>query len=490
MSKRRKILFLSLMIVIILAVILLFYFIVAKPNGNDLSGIQLPSTPAADPIENVNSSIIYKEKEWTTNFTHDPAITKVDDWYYVFSTDYMVGAAPKPGIQIRKSKDLIHWEFVGRVFDQVSTEAWEWTKGTTFWAPDIVEMNNRYFLYYSVSEVGKRNSYIGLATSDSIEGPWKDEGAVFKSKEGDEYTVNAIDPNIILDKEGNAWMVYGSYFGGIFITEIDKNTGKLKSEGEEGTLIAQRKNMNFGIEGPEIMYNPDTDYYYLTISYEWLEDTYNVRTARSRSITGPYVDYNDKDMIDTTDESFNTGNKIVGSYSFGTDEGWQGTGHNGLFEENGEYFLLHNARAVEDIYWSHLHVRKILWTEDGWPVVSPERYAGEKEQVIKEKHIIGDWEKILLVRYDDNLQSAQPIKLLANGKIEEKSGKSNWELTGENTLKLSIYEPGIAPDDYWRYTLKVIPGWDWENWNGTLVFTGMDQEGTVLWGKKIIENNK
>ncbi|MFL6516664.1 MAG: lipocalin-like domain-containing protein, partial [Bacillus sp. (in: firmicutes)] len=72
------------------------------------------------------------------------------------------------------------------------------------------------------------------------------------------------------------------------------------------------------------------------------------------------------------------------------------------------------------------------------------------------------------------------------GKIKDGNGKSKWKLTGQNTLKLSIYDPGIAPKDYWKVTVKVIPGWDWENWNSTLVFTGMNQEGTVIWGKKII----
>lgn len=260
-----------------------------QPEGKDLSNLNLPSPPAVNPLNKVNTDILYKEEAWTTNFTHDGAIIKTGDWFYVFSTDYMVGAPPTPGIQVRKSKDLIHWVFVGRVFDQVSEEAWKWTKGTTFWAPNIIEMNHKFYLYYSVSEVGKRNSYIGLATSNSIEGPWKDEGVVFKTKEGDKYTVNAIDPDIVMDKDENAWMVYGSYFGGIFITEVDQATGKLVNPNEEGTLIAQRKNMNFGIEAPEIIYNQDTDYYYLTVSYEWLEDTYNVRVGRSKNITGPYT---------------------------------------------------------------------------------------------------------------------------------------------------------------------------------------------------------
>jgi arabinan endo-1,5-alpha-L-arabinosidase len=485
--KQKKI----LMIGVILGVFLFLALILVKwiePKNNHFSGIKFPLPPAEEPFLNVNYDIHHKEKEWTTNFTHDASIIKSDGWYYVFSTDYMVGGPPIPGIQVRKSQDLIHWEFVGRVFDQVTEEAWEWTKGTTFWAPNVIEMNNSFYLYYSVSSVGKRNSYIGLATSDSIEGPWKDEGAVFKTQEGDNYTVNAIDPDITIDENGQPWMVYGSYFGGIFITKLDKSTGKLVDPQDEGSLIAQRKNMSFGIEGPEIMFNSDTGYYYLTVSYEWLEDTYNVRTARSKSITGPYVDYNHRDMVDTTDESFNTGNKIVGAYSFENSDGWMGTGHNALLEENGNYYLTHNARAGEDKYWSHLHVRKILWTEDGWPVVSPQRYAGETEQKVKRENIIGNWEQILLPRYDDSLQESQPLQLLPNGKIRDEEGKSRWELVGDNTLRLSIYEPGLAPDDYWNYTVKIIPAWDWENWKGTLVFTGMNQEGTTLFGKKNTDN--
>lgn len=487
MKKKTKFILIGLLLLVVIFLAAILGYRQLQQQSGDLTGIVLPSPPAKSSVKNVNTDVMYKEKKWTTNFTHDGSIIKANDWYYVFSTDYMVGAPPTPGIQIRKSKDLIHWEFVGRVFNQVSQEAWEWTHGTTFWAPDVVQMNKKYYLYYSVSEVGKRNSYIGLATSDAIEGPWKEEGAVFKSKEGDANTVNAIDPDITIDDKGQPWMVYGSYFGGIFITKVDKNTGKLEKSDHEGILISQRKNMNFGIEGPEIMYNKKTDYYYLTVSYDWLEDTYNVRTARSKSITGPFLDYNEKDMIDIGDDSFDTGNKLVGAYSFGKDPGWLGTGHNGLLQDGDDYYLIHNARAGEDKYWSHLHVRKMVWTEDGWPVVSPERYAGETEQKIIESNIIGNWEQIVLNRYDEGIQGSQELQLLANGKIKGSNNKSHWELIGKNILKLKIYEPGVAPKDYWNYTVKVIPGWDWENWNGTLVFSGMNQEGTVIWGKKRIE---
>ncbi|MEH7116700.1 arabinan endo-1,5-alpha-L-arabinosidase [Neobacillus vireti] len=487
MKNKTKVLLISLLLAVIIIPVSIFGYRHYQPKDDDFTGIKLPAAPAKTPFKNVNTDILYDEKKWTTNFTHDGAILKADGWYYVFSTDYMVGQAPTPGIQIRKSKDLIHWEFVGRVFEQVSDEAWNWTHGNTFWAPNVIQMNGKYYLYYSVSEVGKRNSYIGLAVSDKIEGPWKDQGEVFKSKEGDGNTVNAIDPDITIDKNGQPWMVYGSYFGGIFITKVDKNTGKLRNPNDQGTLLAQRKDMA-GIEGPEIMYNQKTGYYYLTVSYDWLEDTYNVRVARSKTITGPFLDYNHKDMIDPSDDSFNTGNKIVAPYAFGKDPGWLGTGHNGLLQDGENYYLIHNARAGEDKYWSHLHVRKIVWTDDGWPVVSPERYAGEVEQKVTESNLIGQWQQIVLNRFDDAMAGSTKLQLLANGEIKNPNpkGKSHWKLTGKNTLQLSLYDPGVAPKNYWNFTVKVIPAWDWENWRGTLVFTGMNQDGTVIWGKKII----
>ena len=65
---------------------------------------------------------------------------------------------------------------------------------------------------------------IGMATSHYIEGPWTHQGSVIKTKADDGH--NAIDPNVITDVEGKMWMVYGSFFDGIHIIELDPLTGK------------------------------------------------------------------------------------------------------------------------------------------------------------------------------------------------------------------------------------------------------------------------
>ena len=41
-------------------------------------------------------------------------------------------------------------------------------------------------------------------------------------------------------------------------------------------------------------------------------------------------------------------------------------------------------------------VREIYWSQDGWPMVAPERYAGVPNTEITEDDIIGSWEEITL----------------------------------------------------------------------------------------------
>jgi len=42
--------------------------------------------------------------------------------------------------------------------------------------------------------------------------------------------VNVIDPNAFVEKNGSVWLFYGSYTTGLRLVELDRKTGKLKSE--------------------------------------------------------------------------------------------------------------------------------------------------------------------------------------------------------------------------------------------------------------------
>lgn len=76
-------------------------------------------------------------------------------------------------------------------------------------------------------------------------------------------------------------MTYGSWSGGIYILELDKTTGKVIYPGKNSkTADGRVVDEYFGTkiaggfrksgEGPYILYDKDSDYYYLYVSYEGL----------------------------------------------------------------------------------------------------------------------------------------------------------------------------------------------------------------------------
>ena len=131
--------------------------------------------------------------------------------------------------------------------------------------------------------------------------------------------------------------------------------------------------------------------YYLFIAYDWLETKYNVRVGRADSPEGPFFDFNGKDLNERRPYADDPC-----PYQFLNHGGWQGTSHPSVFETDGQYYLAHQGRPGVDKYFMVLHIRKIFWTDDGWPVVSPQRFAGTEQTPVTKKEIEGTWEKIKL----------------------------------------------------------------------------------------------
>ncbi|MFD3002941.1 arabinan endo-1,5-alpha-L-arabinosidase [Pontibacter toksunensis] len=433
---------------------------------------------------------------WGPYNTHDPSIIKVGEHYYSYSTDVAFGGGVPAGIQVRKSKDLVNWQFVGLAFDGLPQKGKEYITqrgGQPFnsiWAPYIMKAGNEYRLYYSLSspEPTPRLSVIGLATSSSPEGPWVEKGLVVTSLNNSSIQTNAIDPTVVVDKVGDHWFYYGSAWDGIYVLKLNPATGLAATPGDKGRRIAQRgftgNSINGNIEGPEVIYNQELDKYFLFISYDWLETKYNVRVGRSDSPEGPFYDFNGKDLNEPEDNL----PMILAPYQFLGHSGWQGTSHPAVFKgADGQYFMAHQGRPGENKYFMVLHVRKIHWTESGWPVVSPQRYAGVAQTPVTADELAGDWERIVLdyrivpgyanEQLSPNFQVATSLKLNADGTLSNDAAstwayKSPWlELKWSNGRTERVY---------------VERGRDWENKKaGTLLFTGLNDQGIAVWGKKL-----
>ncbi|NDV58313.1 arabinan endo-1,5-alpha-L-arabinosidase [Bacteroides sp. 519] len=465
-------------------------------------------TPSPNPWEDNYRSISQMEnyRQWGTYNVHDPACKKFGDYYYMYSTDAIFAENKKEAkekgvplgyIQVRRSKDLVNWEFQGWAFNEIPQEAVEWVRNnadgkgaTNIWAPYIIQHNDTYRLYYCVSAFGQKTSYIGLAESTSPEGPWELKGCVVKTNK--ESVMNAIDPSIIVDENGKWWMHYGSYFGGLFCVELNPETGLAKTQDDQGHLVARRANYRKdNLEAPEIVYNPELKEYFLFVSYDPLMTTYNVRVGRGKQAEGPFFDFNEQNLKDTT----NNFPILTAPYQFDNHPGWAGTAHCGVLEDNGRYFMFHQARLSPQNMLMVLHTREVFFNSQGWPVASPERYAATPQRKFDSRDMAGEWEVIRLIEplHERQLEAGQI--LWGEGELVDEEWNRSFhivltekgEITDRGTWKFlndkQIMQ--ITLDDEPIDELIVFAGQDWENEMQTILFTGLDKNGRSVWGKRI-----
>ena len=340
-----------------------------------------------------NTELINRPEDWGAVNTHDPSLVRGDDGrWYVFSTDASAGDIHRCGVQVRASDDLIHWEYLGAAFDDYETTCAEEiaaarlnpSKHDGLWAPDVVKVGNQWRMYYSASTFGSSRSVIGMAVSGSLTGSWEDQGIVIRSDAGASAKPNAIDPCIFTDPSGKQYMTWGSFFGGIWLTALDENGF---AEGEPVRIAGSR---GCRAEGSYLIWLPQTEYYYLFVSYGSLLEDYNIRVGRSRTIEGPYLDANGRQMTDlvAANES-RIGVKLMGGYQLqhdnGTSLGIKAPGHCSVAVDGERLWLCHHTRTQKLAdWWFAMQIRPMMLSADGWPLVMPMSYQGETFEPVTE----------------------------------------------------------------------------------------------------------
>ncbi|MGM0878062.1 MAG: LamG-like jellyroll fold domain-containing protein [Bacillota bacterium] len=445
---------------------------------------------------------------------HDPSVIKVGKEYYVFGSH----------LAAAKTKDFMQWNLVASgansenpLFDNVVEElkeTFDWAQSDTLWAADVIQLEDgKFYMYYNACKGDSPRSALGVAVADNIEGPYKDLGIILKSgmwdqpsKDGTIYDArihpNVVDPDTFFDDDGKLWMVYGSYSGGIFILAMDPETGMpFPDQGYGKKLLGGNHSR---IEGAYIQYSPETEYYYMYLSFGGLDTVggYNIRVVRSKNPDGPYYDSEDTEMINVKadpslpifdDRSIEPyGVKLMGNFLFnrkigdpgkGIGTGYVSPGHNSTYYDpkTGKQFLIFHTRFPERGEMHEIRVHQMFMNKNGWPVVAPYRYAGETLEKVDRQDVMGDYKYINHAKdISSDIKESDSIRLNKDNTVSGVvSGK--WKKSGHNRAELIVN--GVTYDGVF------LRQWEPTSESYVMTFSAISKEGIAIWGSKMLDKS-
>ncbi len=492
---------------------------------------------------------------------HDPSIVVDGDTYYVFGSH--AAAAKSKNLKDWEyfvDNTISNHTLFGNTRENLS-EVFIWAGnkdasdigGMGIWAPDVYynedfvnkdHSKGAYLMYFSLS-TGKDDginehyrSLIGLASSQNIEGPYMYEDTViytgFKNKEGlshyqktdfnqvfpnasprKEYFnadgsynfnlyPNAIDPAIVESHDERLYMVYGSWNAGIWILELDKESGlPLRSSEYQPEILNQDPYFGQQIsgghwtsgEGPYIRYHEKTGYYHLYVTYGGLlqNDTYNVRFFRSKNIEGPYEDISGKNPIFYSHgDNAKIGNRLLGSFEFLESQavdpnasfyGYRVPGHNSVLYGEQDYIIFH-TRFKDKGEGHQVRVHQLFFNEQGWPLIAPLRYSDEK--ILKDvKDIQGTY---LIVRQQQDNSKLSKESL---GITLEEDGSIKGQQNGSWRFEEGLLTIKLGPAEYQGYILEqasTINAWE-KDYVFTLIGSKGRTYGDSVLGIKVANNS-
>lgn len=466
---------------------------------------------------------------------HDPSILKAGDTYYIYGS-HMSAA---------KCYDLKTWRFVstgyrntntvfGQIYD-VYDEAFAYAGAPTsliptddaknggehVWAPDVIynKKMGKYVMYYCTTSTWNASN-LCYGISDSPEGPFEWQGALIYSgydKEtikatdvldyvDEDYAMtkyfkgpnyryedypNAIDPAVFYDADGRLWMVYGSWSGGIFLLELDEATGKVihptadpdnNVDAYYGKKLAGGGHMS--MEGPYILWDEASGYYYLFVSYGALnrDGGYQIRVFRSDKPDGEYVDMNDKQLVKGLNHAY-FGLKLSGNYMLPSlSKAYMATGHNSaLVDDDGRKYIVYHTRFDNGTEQHSPRVHQFIVNAEGWPCMLPYQTQGEQvsetgyttEEITGRYYFIDQGTEI-------SAKIAEPVivYLNADGTARSQTEKGTWEMR-DGTYYMTLTLGG-------RTYSGVFCEMPDEAGNPVMTFSAVGYNESV-WGVKYIE---
>ena len=448
-----------------------------------------------------------------------------------------------------------------KVDDREPTTEAQWVSGCQ-WAPDIVyNPHMGKWCYYLSINGDYWASVVVLLTSDSPEGPFTYQAPIvfggfdgqtrsgksvnykdtdleivlgplsslpsrYKTNRWGSYYPNPIDPCAFFDEEGELWLAYGSWSGGIFMLKLDKTTGlrdytytysgTASSPSESATSDAYfGKKIAGGAyvsgEGPYIQHIGD--YYYLFMSYGGFapDGGYEMRVFRSEKPDGPYKDAGGNSALYTSYQlnfgpkaATNKGMKLIGAMNnWGLmTVGECAQGHNSACQDDkGRSFLVCHTKFNNGTLGHQIRAYQLYLNKQGWLCTAPFQFDGEEVnddsiatmQPWSATDIEGDYHIIIHPYKLDhaNMQEITPstVHLAADGKVTgDYTGTWAYTDEGKSYFQLKIKPAGTTT----TYTYNgVVVEQTLERTNAkVLCFTTVcsangAQQGVPCWGYKL-----
>ncbi len=165
----------------------------------------------------------------------DPDVIRVGDIYYMVSTTMHF----MPGGEILRSYDLVHWEHVTFLYDELERTSQQMLEkeqnayGKGMWAASIRYHKGQFYVCFVANDTGK--TY--LFTAKDIEGEWKR-----REIEGFYH-----DCSLLFDDDDKVYIAYGNKH--IYITQLKEDLSAPMPGGFHRMVVSDEGNPRLGYEG-------------------------------------------------------------------------------------------------------------------------------------------------------------------------------------------------------------------------------------------------
>jgi GH43 family beta-xylosidase len=242
----------------------------------------------------------------------DPYILRASDGMY-----YMYATSSRFGFKVWSSADLINWNEEGLAFE-AGAEGWG---SFDFWAPEVIEYDGKFFMYYTARWRENGSLRIGVAISDHPLGPFIDP----HGEPMFDFGYAAIDAHVFIDESGKYLyfsrdcsenIVAGNHESHIYGMKL--NDDMITVSGEPTLLLRPDQIWEmksgpdwFWNEGAKLIEHAGTYYLMYSANFFGSRD-YSVGYATSSNPLGPFVKYeNNPVLFSRSDEVSGPGHNSI-----------------------------------------------------------------------------------------------------------------------------------------------------------------------------------